>query len=45
MKIGQNKTLAESLAEQGRLTAVNRFGWNLTAQKITSIYSLRPTEK
>jgi spore coat protein SA len=38
IKIGQNNKLAESLAEQGRLTAVNQFGWNLTANKITSIY-------
>jgi spore coat protein SA len=38
IKIGQNKKLAENLAEQARMTAVNRFGWNLTAKKIASIY-------
>jgi spore coat protein SA len=47
IKIGQNNKLAQSFAEQGRLMVVNRFGWQLTANKLLSIYksSLRPTEK
>jgi spore coat protein SA len=38
MNIVQDKKLAENLGKQGRLIAVNQFGWNLTANKIASIY-------
>ncbi|QGQ95562.1 glycosyltransferase family 1 protein [Paenibacillus psychroresistens] len=38
IKIGQNKLLADNMAQQGRLMAVNQFSWSHTAARLMAIY-------